>query len=91
MTKLLKKLKKLEKAISEKKLELSKTQDPLNGYYLQIGTELERNRDIEEIKIELRHILNSKHSLLDSIIQNANFEKVNVSQQENKFAIWRRN
>lgn len=89
MTKLLKKLKKLEKAISEKKLELSKTQDPLNGYYLRIGTELERNRDIEEIKIALRHLLNSKHSLLDSIIQNANFEKVNVSQQERKFAIWK--
>lgn len=79
MANLFKKLKKIDKQIQEKKSELSDTENPLNGYYLKIGNESDRKRDLLEIQIELKTLYSLKYSLLESLQRKINFDKAKIS------------
>jgi hypothetical protein len=87
MTKLFKKIKKVDKSIDEKKNELSVTMDPLNGYYLLISNEEERKRDIQEINYELKILYCKKHSLLETLERDIHIEKVDISNIERKLTL----
>lgn len=82
MTKLFKKIKKVDKAIKEKRIELLTTEDPLNGYFLKIGNEEERKENIAEINIELKALYSTKFALLESVERMAGIEKINISRIE---------
>ncbi len=87
MTKLFKKIKKVDKAIKEKRAELTSTEDPLNGYFLKIGSELERKQNIAEIKIELKALYSIKFALMESLERNVYIEKRNISNIERDLAL----
>lgn len=87
MAKLFKKLQKIDKQIKEKKSELLETKDPLNGYYLRIGTEEERNRDVKEIQIELKSLYSQKYSEIESIEIELQKLKADVSYSERELTI----
>lgn len=82
MKKLFKKINKINKKIQDKKIELIQTQDVLNVYFLEIGTEPERQRDIKEIKLELKDLIDLKNALLDSLNQAINLEKADLSYNQ---------
>lgn len=87
MAKLFKKLKKTDKLIAEKQAELKNAQDPLNGYYLKIGTESERQQEIFEVMLELQELMNSKYSILENLQLEIEKEKVRTSGVIRKFII----
>lgn len=87
MAKLFKKLQKIDKQIKEKKSELSETKDPLNGYYLRIGSESERQRDIKEIEVELKSLYSQKYSEIESIEIELQILKADISYSERKLTL----
>lgn len=87
MAKLFKKLQKIDKQIKEKKSELLETKNPLNGYYLRIGTENERQRDIKEIGVELKALYSQKYSAIESIEIELQKLKADVSYSERKLTL----
>lgn len=87
MTKLFKKIKRVDKAIKEKIAELTSTKDPLNGYFLKIGTEEERRENIEEINMELRMLYSEKYSAIETLERDLHIEKMNVSNLERDLSL----
>lgn len=87
MTKLFKKIKKVNKAIKEKITELTSTKDPLDGYFLKIGSEKERQQHIAEIQIELKTLYSNKYALLESLERLIHNEKVLISNKEKNLTL----
>lgn len=65
MKKTLKKLKKIQKQIAEKRSELSVTME--SNYYGKIAPEWHRQRDINEIEREIKDLLNLEFATLESL------------------------
>lgn len=77
MKKLLKKLKKIDFKIVAKKAEIFNIND--SAYYVVFGNEVDRTRDLEEVKHELLDLMNLKHATLDSLSIAMNLEKADLS------------
>lgn len=65
MKKILKKLKKVQKQISEKRSELNATRE--SNYYGKIAPEWHRKRDMNEIEREIKDLLNLELTTLESL------------------------
>lgn len=85
MKKIFRKIKKVDNQIADLKRELLQMDD--SAYYNGIGKHL-KVRDKTEIQIQIKQLLSSKNSLLDSMAQAINIEKLYVSQDEQKIIIY---
>ena len=80
MANLLKKLKKINHLIKDKKSELRETE--VSVYYTKMLTEFERKRDVAQIKSEIKDLLSLKFSVLESLQTEFEKMKYSISSEE---------
>ena len=80
MKKMISKVNKDNSAIREKMEELVETEK--STYYEKFAGEFERNRDLDQIKTELRHLITVKAGHLDSLVVKINIVNVDLSECE---------
>ncbi len=83
----LKELKKIDRELKAKIVELRVTEDPINAYYSKIVTERERQRDIYEINLEIKNLLSQRFVKLETLQIEINKEKYKISNQERKLSL----
>lgn len=85
MKKTIKRYKKIEKKI--KKIEHRIENAIISNYYLVFGTESEREKDIKNLKKELKELLSDQSKVLDTLNQKINLKKALISEKERSLTL----
>lgn len=82
MTKVIKKLRKIDVRLKDKKVELRETEISL--YYEKFSTEEKRQEDMQEIRREIKDLLSLKFAKLETLQIEIEKIKTNVSSSERR-------
>jgi IS1 family transposase len=76
-----KKLKKIDKKIEAKKVELINTKETkyFEKFVQRSCREIERQKEIDSINLEIKQLLSRKHSILESLQQKMELLKLEIS------------
>jgi hypothetical protein len=85
MTKVIKKLRKIDIQLKDKKVELRETEISL--YYEKFSTEEKRQEDIRDIRLEIKDLLSLKFAKLESFQIELEKIKTQVSSSERRLTL----
>jgi hypothetical protein len=85
MTKVIKKLRKIDVRLKDKKVELREAEISL--YYEKFSTEEKRQEDIKEIRREIKDLLSLKFAKLETLQIEIEKIKTNVSSTERRLTL----
>lgn len=87
MKKAIKKLRKTNRAIRDKKIEISQLMD--SRFYIEFSNEEKRKEDINEAKQELKDLLDLKHAILETLQISINLELSDISYYQRTLLLTR--